>query len=187
MSIYRRYYVAGAMVFFTLVAHQRRKLFAEQRARTCLREAINEVRKTLPFVIDAVVLLPDHMHMLWTLPASDGDFSVRWRRIKSEFTERYLKAGGREGVRSISRKKRKERGIWQRRFWDHVIRDDCDFERHLDYIHYNPVKHGYVSCPRDWPYSSFDSWVKLGVYDPSWGCVDNGVLTFEDLDETAME
>jgi len=187
MSNYRRYYVPGAMVFFTVITHQRRKLFAEERARKCLRNAIAEVRKTRPFDINAVVLLPDHLHMLWTLPADDGDFSVRWRLIKSEFTERYLQAGGREGVLSASRKKRGERGIWQRRFWDHVIRNELDFERHLDYIHYNPAKHGYVTCSRDWPYSSFDRWGQRGVYDPHWGCAGKGVLTFEDLDETAME
>jgi putative transposase len=187
VSEYRRYYVDGAMVFFTLVTHQRRKLFEEELARKCLREALETVRKKRPFSVDAVVLLPDHLHMIWTLPADDGDFSLRWRRIKAEFTESYLAAGGLEGQRSASRRKRKERGIWQRRFWDHVIRDELDFERHLDYIHFNPVKHGYVPCPRDWPYSSFQRWVERGVYEPNWGCPEKGVLKFDDLDETAME
>jgi putative transposase len=136
---------------------------------------------------EAAVLLPDRLHMLWTLPADDGDFSVRWRRFKSEFTENYLAAGGREGARSVSRQKRKKRGIWQRRFWEHVVRDDLDFERHLDYIHCNPVKHGYVPCPRDWPYWSFQRWVERGVYEPNWGCAETGTLKFDDLDETAME
>jgi putative transposase len=98
-----------------------------------------------------------------------------------------LAAGGHEGIRSVSRRKRKERGIWQRRFWDHVVRDDLDFERHLDYLHYNPVKHGYVPCPRDWPYSSFQCWVERGVYEPNWGCAETGALKFGDLEESAME
>ena len=105
----------------------------------------------------------------------------------AEFTETYLAAGGHEGMLSTSRRKRKERGIWQRRFWDHVIRDELDFERHLDYIHYNPVKHGYVQCPCDWPYSSFQRWVERGVYESNWGCTEISDLKFDDLDETAME
>jgi putative transposase len=168
LSEYRRYYVDGAIVFFTLVTLERRKLFDEELAGKCLHDAIATIRTKRPFTIDAVVLLPDHLDMLWTLPADDGDFSVRWRRIKSEFTESYLAAGGHEGTRSVSRRKRKERGIWQRRFWDHVVRDDLDFERHLDYIHYNPVKHRYVPCPRDWPYSSFQRWVERGVRAQVW-------------------
>ena len=187
MPEYRRYYTDGAMVFFTVVAHERRKLFEEELARKCLREALAKIQAKRPFTIDAVVLLPDHLHMIWTLPKEDGDFSLRWRRIKAEFTDRYLEAGGVEGERSVSRCKRKERGIWQRRFWDHVIRDELDFERHLDYIHYNPVKHGYVKCPRDWPYSSFQRWVERGVYEPNWGCAEAAALRLDDLDETAME
>ena len=187
MSEYRRYYVEGAMVFFTLVTHHRRKLFDEEFARKCLREAIATVRQKRPFTIDAVVLLPDHFHMIWTLSTNDGDFSLRWRQIKAQFTETYLAAGGTEGPRSASRQKRKERGIWQRRFWDHVIRDELDFERHLDYIHYNPVKHGYVTCPNEWPYSSFQRWVKCGVYETDWSCSNDKELVFDDLEETAME
>ena len=187
MPEYRRYYVDGAMVFFTLVTHGRRKLFDEELARSCLHNALVTVGKKRPFTIDAVVLLPDHLHMIWTLPAGDGDFSVRWRRIKSEFTKCYLSAGGHEGPRSSSRRKRNERGIWQRRFWDHVIRDELDFERHLDYIHYNPVKHGLVQNACDWPYSSFQRWVERGVYEPNWGSAETSVLKFDDLDEPAME
>ncbi len=114
------------------MTHERRKLFDEELARQCLHDAIATIRTKRPFTIDAVVLLPDHLHMLWTLPADDGDFSVGWRRIESEFTESYLAAGGHEGARTVSRRKRKERGIWQRRFWDYVVRDDLDFERHFD-------------------------------------------------------
>jgi len=187
MPEYRRYYFPGAMVFFTLVVHERRPIFAEPLARACLHEAIVEIQKSRPFTIDAIVLLPDHLHRLWTLPADDGNFSLRWKRIKEEFTKRYLAAGGREGTRSPSRTSRQERGIWQRRFWDNVIRDEVDFERHLDYIHYNPVKHGYVDCPHDWPFSSFHRWVGRGVYPRTWGCKSGGGLIFDDLDVTAME
>jgi putative transposase len=187
MSEYRRHYVPGAMVFFTVVTHERRKLFEYELARRCLREAIAVVRAKRPFTMDAIVVLPDHLHTIWTLPENDNDFSVRWRRIKAEFTERFLAAGGQEGERSASRLKRKERGIWQRRFWDHVIRDELDFERHLDYIHFNPVKHGYAKGPRDWPFSSFQRWVDFGVYEANWGCTESDSLKFDDLDETAME
>ncbi len=153
-------------------------------ARTCLHTAISKIRAKRPFTLDAIVLLPDHLHAIWTLPDDDGDFSVRWRRIKEEFSKLYLRAGGQEGERSPSRKKRQERGFWQRRFWEHVIRDESDFERHLDYIHYNPVKHEYVASPADWSYSSFHQWVERGVYAANWASADAGNLKFDDLDET---
>ena len=100
---------------------------------------------------------------------------------------RYLEAGGQEGYRSESRQRRKERGVWQRRFWEHTVKDESDLERHFDYIHYNPVKHGLVESPRDWPYSSFHRWVRLGVYPNDWGCSKYGQLKFDDLEETALE
>jgi putative transposase len=112
---------------------------------------------------------------------------MRWRRIKEEFTEKYLAEGGEEGHTSSSRVRRKERGIWRRRFWEHTIVDETDFERHVDYIHYNPVKHGLVACPRDWPYSSFQRWVQREAYPPDWGGAEHGPIRFDDLDETAME
>ena len=158
------------MVFFTVVTHERAPLFECERARNCLHEAIAHVRDRFPFSLDAIVLLPDHLHAIWTLPSDDPNYSTRWRRIKEEFTRRYLKAGGLEGTRSTSRLIRGERAVWQRRFHDHVLRDGDDFERHLDYIHYNAVKHGYVSRPCDWPYSSFLRWVDRGVYPLNWAC-----------------
>jgi putative transposase len=121
------------------------------------------------------------------MPAGDADYPLRWRRIKEEFTEAFLQGGGQEGMLSASRCKRKERGIWQRRYWEHTLDDEGDFERHMDYIHYNPVKHGLVKCPRDWPYSSFHRLVKENVYPENWGCVENGPLDFGDRDETAMK
>src|SRR5262245_5704807 len=187
MSSYRRYFVPGGTFFFTVVTHERRRFLTEPLSRRCLREGLETVRAGRPFEIVAIVLLPAHIHTIWTLPGGDADFSVRWKRIKEEFTERYLGAGGEEGCRSNSRRRRQERGVWQRRFWEHTIKDENDLERHFDYIHYNPVKHGLVKCPRDWPYSSFHRWVQLGVYPPDWGRSEHGALKFEDLDETAME
>ena len=184
MPDYRRYFVPGATYFFTVVTHERKPFLTTPLARRCLRESMAAVRARRPFELTAIVLLPDHLHALRTLPAGDAAYSVRWKRIKEEFTQRYLQAGGAEGQRSASRQRRKERGIWQRRFWEHTIHDEDDFERHVDYIHYNPVKHGLVSCPRDWPYSSFHRWVKLGVYTNYWG---SGPMHFNDLAESAME
>jgi putative transposase len=187
MPEYRRLFVPAGTIFFTVVTHNRRPFLIDELARDCLHHAIDTVRMRRPFTIDAIVLLPDHLHTIWTLPDGDQAYPVRWKRIKEHFTTLYLKRGGKEGLRSLSRLKRQERGIWQRRYWDHVIRNEDDLERHFDYIHYNPVKHGLVSCPRDWPWSSFHRWVKQGAYDPQWGCVSNGPLRFDDLDETAME
>jgi putative transposase len=169
------------------VAHQRRPFLTDPLARRCLREAVAAVRRKRPFEIVAWVLLPDHLHTIWTLPSGDDKYATRWRRIKEEFTEAWLAAGGSEGPRSRSRLARNERGIWQRRFWEHTCEDEHDFERHFDYIHYNAVKHGYVACPRDWPHSTFHRWAKCGVYEPRWGCASDGRLDFDDLDETAME
>jgi putative transposase len=187
MPNYRRFTVPGATVFFTVVTYERRPFLVEPLARRCLRDAIAAVRERHPIEVRAIVLLPDHLHAIWTLPKGDSDYSMRWRRIKEEFTERFLAEGGTESQRSSSRVERKERGVWQRRFWEHTIEDDDDFERHVDYIHYNPVKHGLVTCPRDWPYSSFSRWVRQGDYAPEWGCTQRGPLPFDDLDETAME
>jgi putative transposase len=187
MPNYRRFTVDGATIFFTVVTQDRRPFLVEPLARQCLREAFAVVRARYPIAVPAIVLLPDHLHALWTLPKGDSDYTVRWRRIKEEFTERFLAAGGKEGDRSSSRIQRKERGVWQRRFWEHTILEEDDFERHVDYIHYNPVKHGFVTCPRDWPFSSFHRWVRLGDYPLDWWCSAGVALRFEDLDETAME
>jgi putative transposase len=150
-----------------------------------LHAAIATIRAKWPFDLTGIVLLPDHLHTIWTLPPGDVAFSRRWWRIKGEFTALFLKGGGSEGKCSASRRKRKERGVWQRRFWEHAIRDENDFERHMDYLHYNPVKHGLVGRPCDWPYSSFHRWVQMGIYPPDWGCACP--IEFPDLDETAME
>lgn len=150
MSSYRRNYVAGATFFFTVVTYHRRPMLTSALARHYLREAVEQVRHNHPFSINAWVLLPDHLHALWTLPTGDADFSTRWKLIKERFTE-YLAAGGTEGAVTLSRKLKKERGIWQRRFWEHTIDDEDDYIHHFDYLHYNPVKHRLVQRVQDIP------------------------------------
>jgi putative transposase len=170
MPEYRRIAAAGAQVFFTLVTHGRRAILATPLAVRLLREAVRSVKRKHPFGFDAIVILPDHLHAIWTMPLHESDFSIRWSLIKRSFTDAYLADGGCDGAQSASRRMRGERAIWQRRFWDHVIRDERDLEAHMDYIHYNPVKHGYAACPHAWQYSSFATWVKRGAYDAEWMC-----------------
>ena len=170
MPNYKRTYQGGGMFFFTLVTHRRRHLFSKSKARELLREAIEEEKSQHPFDLVAIVLLPDHLHCIWELPEHDADFSKRWGRIKSSFSKRWINIGGKEGEISQARNKHRERGIWQKRFWEHRIRDEEDLMRHVNYIHFNPVKHGLVRCPHDWPYSSFDQWVKEGYYRHDWLC-----------------
>ena len=140
-----------------------------QLARRCLRSAWMEVRRKYPFNINAVCLLPDHLHCLWSLPGDDADYSKRWKAIKGIFSRSYLEAGGIEGRRNRSRRRSGEAAVWQKRFWEHTIRDDRDYQRHLDYIHYNPTKHGLVSRPIDWAWSSFRQYVRQGLYHQEWG------------------
>lgn len=172
MSEYRRNYVPGGTFFFTLVAFGRRPIWKDEFARTLLRESMEKEREKRPFAIIATVLLSDHLHIIWTLPRGNSDYSLRWQRIKEEFTENYLAAGGTEGVRNRSRRRKRERAVWQRRFWEHTVRDEDDLERCVDYIHWNPVKHGYVERVRDWPHSSFHRFVAAGHYDIDWGSTD---------------
>ena len=169
MSTYRRWYVPGGTYFFTVVTHRRRPILASELGRTCLRLAIEAERAIRPFEMPAIVLLPDHLHTIWSLPDQDQDFSLRWRKIKERFTTAFLSGGGQEAERSPSRRQRGERGVWQRRFWEHVVRDDDDFKRCLDYIHCNPVKHGLAERASAYPFSSFGRWVELGEYDSLWG------------------
>lgn len=174
MPEYRRWRELGRTYFFTVVTHERRALFSDTRAVSILRRAFAEIRANHPFEVDAAVILPDHLHCIWTLPQSDDNFSMRWRQIKREFTVQFLAAGGAEGAISSSRRAQSERGVWQRRYWEHVVRDEADYQAHVEYIHYNPVKHGLVACPHAWPHSSFDTWVKRGVYDSDWACACPG-------------
>jgi putative transposase len=164
---YRRSQAEGGTFFFTVACYRRQKIFAIPQNVELLRSAFRGVISTHPFSIDAVVVLPDHLHCVWKLPKGDSDFAMRWRLIKSAFSRRCSWEIPKEI--EASRMKKGERMLWQRRYWEHTIRDDSDFMRHLEYIHYNPVKHGYVNAPQDWPYSSFHRYVREGVYDQSWG------------------
>ena len=163
MANYRRNFIPGASYFFTVnLADRQSGLLTEHVS--VLRSAFRDTRTHHPFAIDAIVVLPDHLHAIWTLPESDAAFAMRWRLIKSAFS-RALPGG--EHV-SQSRSGKGERGIWQRRYWEHTLRDENDLARHVDYIHFNPVKHRHVRRVRDWPYSSFHRMVKLGIYPEDW-------------------
>jgi putative transposase len=163
MVRYRRNFIAGGTYFFTLTLVQRpsRALIDHIEA---LRAAVRETRHLYPFRIDAVVVLPDHLHILMTLPEEDADYSNRWRLIKRRFTDAVAKAGT-----PVARHLNGEPALWQRRFWEHTIRDERDFERHVDYIHFNPVRHGLVGRVCDWPYSSFHDYVRRGLLPNGWG------------------
>jgi len=168
MPQYIRAFVPGGTFFFTVtLLERRRKLLTENIDN--LREVFKAARRRRPFTIEAIVILPDHLHCIWTLPSGDADFSTRWQDIKARFAAQ-LSRGERLSARRL---KKGERGIWQRRFWEHVIRDEADYERHADYIHYNPVKHGHVTRVADWPYSSFHRYVESGIYNLEWAGDDN--------------
>jgi len=163
MVTYRRNFVPGGSYFFTVnLAERHRRLLTEHVG--LLRTAFRYTRVRHPFRLEAIVVLPDHLHAVWTLPQGDADFAVRWRLIKSAFS-RALPRGERI---SESRLSKGERGIWQRRYWEHTVRDEADYSRHLNYIHFSPIKHGYVQRVRDWPYWSFHRMVRLGLYPLDW-------------------
>ncbi len=168
MPEYRRHRAAGGTYFFTVVTFGRRPWLCDEASRAALRRAIDHVRRRHPFRVDAWVLLPDHLHCLWTLPEGDSDYSTRWRLIKG-FVARSLGGGGETGELGPSRARKGEMGRWQRRFWEHTIRDERDFEAHSDYIHFNPVKHGLCGSPGDWPWSTIHRWTRAGVYPAGWG------------------
>jgi putative transposase len=168
MPDYRRNRVPGGTYFFTVnLANRRSDLLIREIAT--LRAAVRAVRMARPFHIDAWVVLPEHMHCVWTLPEGDVDYSGRWRAIKVRFS----KALPDEGRRRQDRIERDARDVWQRRFWEHTIRDERDYATHMDYVHFNPVKHGLVSHPAAWPYSSFLRCVDMGVYDSRWRISDD--------------
>ena len=159
MSNYRRARVPGGSYFFTLVAHDRRPVLTGENVRAALRSAVQAVRDEHPFIVEAWVLLPDHLHCLWRLPEGDADYSMRWAKIK-RLTRHHLGMSAGEK-------------LWQPRYWEHCIRDESDFARHADYIHWNPVKHGLVRCAADWPHSSFRQFVAAGRYPENWGVVED--------------
>ena len=163
MTDYRRTRVAGGTYFFTVNLHDRTSDLLVRNIDH-LRKAVRRIRASKPLRIDAWVVLPEHMHCIWTLPEGDADFSSRWKDIKTAFSI----ALPNEEHRSPSRAGKGERGIWQRRFWEHTIRDERDYAAHVDYVHFNPVKHGLVTDVRDWPYSSFHRHVARGAYPAAW-------------------
>lgn len=160
---YRRVYIKGATYFFTLNLLNRHSSLLTDHI-THLRKAIVETQKSHPFIIDGIVILPEHVHIVITLPDNDSDFSFRLAKIKSLFSRQIARVE----LITDSRKNKRERGIWQRRFWEHLIKDEIDFEHHLNYIHYNPVKHGYVKKASDWPYSSIHKLIKKGTLSVNW-------------------
>lgn len=171
---YRRAFVPGGTFFFTVVTEGRRPILASAEAVEVLREAMRRVRDKQPFEIDAMVVLPDHLHCIWTLPPDDADFATRWRLIKTWFTKHCAPAL--RGETNAARARKEEQAVWQHRYWEHQIRDELDFSRHVEYIHYNPVKHGLAGSPWEWPYSSFRHYVEDGVYAADWGC---GEMVFD--------
>lgn len=197
MSDYRRWFVAGGSFFFTVVVNGRRRLFDNARAVTMLGNVLRDCHARWPVTVDAIVLLPDHLHTIWTMPSGDAQYPKRWGWIKKEFTKAWLAlpAGQappdiRERAISSSRNRERRRGLWQPRYWEHTLKDENDFERHFDYIHWNPVKHGHVNCPYEWPHSSFQRYVERGVYDRRWGCFTDTPPTafqFHDIRHTTGE
>ena len=164
MTEYRRDHTVGSTWFFTVNLADRQSRILVTHIEL-LRNSFRDVMRDHPFVIDAIVILPEHLHTIWTLPEGDADYAMRWRLIKTTFSRSIPKGE----QTSPSRLQKGERGIWQRRFWEHRIRDEKDFSRHLDYIHINPLKHGHVSRVADWPFSSFHRYVENGIYDREWG------------------
>lgn len=167
MSGYQRLRINGGCYFFTVVTWRRKWVFNDDKRVQMLRDALLKVKATRPFQIDAMVVLPDHLHCIWQMPEGDADYSSRWREIKKAVSR---------GIDTATNH-RHERLVWQRRFWEHAIRDENDWRRHMDYIHYNPVKHGFVQHPGHWPWSSFASAVKKGWYDADWGAQPPGHIS----------
>jgi putative transposase len=155
MSNYRRDYT-GTVYFFTVVTSRRKLFLTSLKARTSLHRAVVECRRRYPFNLDGWVLLPDHLHCIWTLPEYDVNYSRRWSIIKRLFTQTYE-----EG-------KELPPPYWQARFWTHTLVDDKDYEHHLNYLHFNPVKHGYVSAPGEWPWTSLHRYIGAGLYPVDW-------------------
>lgn len=173
MPEYRRSFIPGGTFFFTVVTYNRIPILIDNDARRILRQAWLEFKGRFPFTTNAICLLPDHLHCIWTLPEGDANYSIRWKEIKRLFSKEYGRIFLTSTHLTPSREKRKEAAIWQRRFWEHTIRDEGDYNRHLDYIHYNPVKHGLVDHVQDWQWSSFHRYVRMDYYEKEWGRGDN--------------
>ena len=168
MTNYRRIYTPGATWFFTVNLAERNNNALLIDNIEQLRQAFRYVKQQRPFDINAVVVLPEHLHCIWTLPPGDNDYSTHWNLLKAHFS-RSIDKGERVCASRISKR---ERGIWQRRFWAHLIIDERDFNQHIDYIHWNPVNHGWAKQVADWPHSSFHGYLKRGIYPLDWGGAD---------------
>jgi len=169
MTRYRRDKTPGASWFFTVVTYQRRELLCDKPVRIALRNAISRVRIRHPFVIDAWILLPNHFHCIWTLPDGESNYSLRWKLIKSYVTRACGKYYLQPEDLPPSKTRRRESVIWQRRFWEHRIKNEKDYALHMDYLHYNPVKHGYCKAPSKWRYSTLHRLKAEGIYPEDWG------------------
>ena len=169
MPNYRRNWVAGGCYFFTVNLRDRSSNLLVHEIEA-LRSAVRGTRARHPFHIDAWVVLPDHMHCMWTLPPDDCDFPARWQMIKALFSRDVPRVA----VRSASLLRKRESGIWQRRYWEHIIRDEADYAAHMDYIHFNPVKHGLAANAAEWTHSSFSRCVALGLYPAEWAMQSAG-------------
>ncbi len=156
MSSYKRIYISDHYYFFTAVTHKRTPIFKSPDHVQLLRDAFRYVKERRSFDLLAASVMPDHIHCIWRMPEGDSNYSVRWQMLKTAFSRKI-------------RKKHPGKKVWQPRFWEHVIRNEKDLIRHLDYIHYNPVKHGLCRSPCDWQYSSFQRYLKAGFYEPDWG------------------
>ncbi len=181
MPTYVRWREDGATYFFTVVTYRRQRIITSELCRRLLRRAFTSVQKRLPFDMGPLVLLPDHLHCIWTLPANDDDFPERWRQIKGRFTHDYLEHSGRDWDVTDQHRSQGRRGVWQPRYWEHRIRNEKDFDRYRDYIHLNPVKHGYVDQPESWPWSSFHRFVRMGWLDPNWP--GSSTIDLPDIDD----
>lgn len=185
MPDYHRAIVPGGTFFFTLVTAARAPILGQAPAIALLRSLLHACRQRWPMEIDAIAVLPDHLHTIWTFPTGDSAYSTRWGWVKKEFTKQWLAQGNAEMPQTYGQQRERRRGVWQRRFWEHMIRDEHDFARHVDYIHYNAVKHGLVRCPHQWPSSSFHTWVERGALPRDWACgCTNGkpaALRFDDI------
>lgn len=163
MPNYRRVLVPGGTYFFTVNLRERNRSLLVDHIDS-LREAFRITRAARPFHLVAIAVLPDHLHCVWRLPQADADNVRRWAQIKGCFSRRLPV----QDARPSTRIKRRERGVWQRRYWEHLIRDEDDLRHHVDYVHINPVKHGHAARAIDWPHSSFGRWVARGVYPEDW-------------------
>lgn len=163
---YKRYIQPGGTYFFTVVTYNRKRVFSNTNNISSFMNAINCVQNNHPFDNLAYCILPDHIHMIWKLPDNDGDYPIRWQLIKSDFSRNYKNI---DEIPTASRIRKHERMVWQRRYWEHYIRDDLDLKNHMEYVFYNPVKHRLAKSPFEWKYGNFSDYVSDGLYDQQWG------------------